>query len=187
MQPEGEGRVLVEPPFLGQRVFLPALAFQGTVDHQVEHPIFGRRKCGQRFAHQPVQHLFPLPPPRGQQPAQMPGRHVRRRIPRQPLHRRFAKTHQMRDQQPAKDQVMAIAEVGLERREQTRYFLRQPGHPDHGGPPGQGRLMSLNHPSAYLPGGPPARTPLLRLLCWRAPKRQDYQETIPLNLSTLSK
>jgi hypothetical protein len=47
--------------------------------------------------------------------------------------------------------------------------------------------MSLNHPSAYLPGGPPASTPLGRLWYWKAQKKQDYQETIPLNLSTLSK
>jgi hypothetical protein len=54
LQPEGERRILVEAAFLDQRVFLPALALQGTVDHQVEDPLFGRGKHGQRFAHQPV-------------------------------------------------------------------------------------------------------------------------------------
>src|SRR6476469_7690323 len=116
----------------------------------------------------------------------MPGRHMRRRIPRQPLHRCFAKTHQMGYQQPAKDQIMPVAEVGLEWREHTRYFLRQPGYPDHGEPPVQAGLMSLNPPSAYLAGGGPARTPWWRLWYWRAPKKQDYQEMIPLILSSLS-
>src|SRR5262249_52881405 len=128
----------------------------------------------------------PLPAPGSQQPTQMPGRDLGRRIPRQPLPRRFAKAHQMRDQQPAKDQVMPIAKVGLERREQTRYFLGQPGQPDQGEPPVQARLRSLNHPSAYLVGGPPASAPLLGLGLWRTPKKQDYQATIPFNLSTLS-
>jgi hypothetical protein len=82
--------------------------------------------------------------------------------------------------------MMAIAEVGLEWREQTRYFLGQPGHPDHGGPPGQGGLMSLIHPSPYLPGGSPASTPLQLLWCGRALKNYDYQTTILSNLSTLS-
>src|ERR1700750_450426 len=115
----------------------------------------------------------------------MPGRYMRRSIPRQSLHRCFAETHQMDHQQPAKDQIMSIAEVGLERREQTRYFLGQPGHPDHGGPPVQARVMSFIHPSAYLAGGSPARTLLVRLGFGRTLQRQDYQATIPLNLSTL--
>jgi Recombinase zinc beta ribbon domain len=46
--------------------------------------------------------------------------------------------------------------------------------------------MRLKHPSAYLPGGQPARPLLLRLLPCRAPKRQPYQEIVPLNLSSLS-
>jgi hypothetical protein len=81
---------------------------------------------------------------------------------------------------------MTIAEVGLERREQTRYCLGQPGHPDQGGPPGQGWLLSFNHPSAYLAGGSPASTPLGQLREQKIPKNKNYQATIPLNLSTLS-
>src|SRR6201989_3185051 len=116
----------------------------------------------------------------------MPGRYMRRSIPRQSLHRCFAETHQMDHQQPAKDQIMSIAEVGLERRKQTRYFLGQPGHPDHGGPPMLVRSMSFNHPSAYPLGGSPASTRLLLLWWGRALKNQDYLTPLPLNLSTLS-
>jgi hypothetical protein len=46
--------------------------------------------------------------------------------------------------------------------------------------------MSLKHPSAYLPGGQPARTLLFWLAPCRAAKKQHYQEPAPLNLSSLS-
>jgi hypothetical protein len=92
----------------------------------------------------------------------------------------------MGPQQPAKDQLMPIAERGLERREQTRYFLGQPGHPDHGEPPVQARLMSFNPPSAYLLGGTPASTPLVWLSGRRPLKKLHYQDEAPLILSTLS-
>jgi hypothetical protein len=46
--------------------------------------------------------------------------------------------------------------------------------------------MSFNHPSAYLPGGSPASTPLLQHRERKIPKNQDYHATIPLNPSTLS-
>src|SRR5262245_54959148 len=98
----------------------------------------------------------------------------------------FLKTHQVRDEQPTKHQVVAVAEIGLERGKQTRYFLRQPGEPDHGWPPCRLR-MSLHHPSAYLGGDQPASTlSQLRSLC-RATKNQDYQTVPHFNLSSLSK
>src|SRR5262245_40196712 len=186
LQATGERRVLVQPPFLRPGVLLAALGLQGTVHHQIEHPIFGGWKGRQRFADQPLYHPRPRPAPGSQQPAQMPGCHMLGRIPRQSLHGRFPKTHQMGDQQPTQHQVMAIAERGLERNEQTRYFLRHPGHPDHGWPPQRTGLMSLKHPSAYLPGGHPTRAWLLRRSPGKAMKRQHYQATTPFNLSSLS-
>jgi hypothetical protein len=81
---------------------------------------------------------------------------------------------------------MTVAEVGLERGKQARYFLRQPGNPDHGWSPCSVLPMSLNHPSAYLLGDQPARVLFVLLPLCTVPKRQNSHADPRVNLSSLS-
>ncbi len=75
----------------------------------------------------------------------------------------FLKTHQVRHHQPAQHQVVALAKMGLERSEQTRYLHGQPAHPGHGWPRCWVVKLGFTHLSTYLQGlaGKPtsSRTP----------------------------
>src|SRR5215813_1192654 len=186
VQAKGIGGILVEPPLLGQGILLRTFAFEGAVHHQIEDAIAWGREGAQSLADQPLQYPRPLPAPGRQHPAQVPGGAVRGEIPGQALQRGFLKTHQVSHQQPTKDQVGTVTEIGLEGSQQTRYFLRQPGHPDHGWPRRWTSKMAFIPPSPYRLPGPPATAPFVRLQCCRTLKRQHNHIGVHLNLSSLS-
>jgi hypothetical protein len=186
VQPTGVGGVLVEAPRLGQRVLFGALALQGTLSHHVEHSVPRRRDGGQGLAHQPLRSPRPLPAPGGQQPPQVPGGHVGGDVAGQALPGSCLATPHMGHQQPAKDQQVAIAEIGLEGGKPTRYCLRHPGDPEHGWPLEGTRSVCFTHTPPYPSRGHPATALFVLPPPSRRAKRQDNHPTIHCQLSTLS-
>jgi uncharacterized Zn-finger protein len=80
---------------------------------------------------------------------------------------------------------VTITEKGLEGDQQTRYFLRQPGNPDHGWPRGWTSKMVFTHPSPYRQQGHPAIAPwALRLDC-RSVQKHNNHPSVHLKLSSL--
>jgi hypothetical protein len=91
-------------------------------------------------------------------------------MPGQSLQGGFLKTHHVRDQQPTKHQTVTITEMGLEGCQQTRYFLGQPGKPDHGWPRRWTDKMVLIPPSSYRLPGHPATAPFTQYQHAKTPK-----------------
>src|ERR687896_827002 len=134
MQPTGKRRLFIQAPLLDQGIFLGALALQGAIHHQIQHPVIRRWKGRQSLGHQPVEHLLPRPTPAGQQSPQVPPANVLGGIAAQGFTGGLLKTDQMRRYQPAKDQKMAVAEPSPQRLKKTLYFFGQARYLNHGWP-----------------------------------------------------
>jgi hypothetical protein len=135
MESKDVGGIFVQPPFLGQWMLLACFLFERAIDDQIAHTIRRRRQRRNDLVGKPPQQDPPIPIGRGQQTAKMPLRDMPWGQPCQPCECRLVLIDRLADEQPAEDQMMAMAKHGLQHVQPVGYLLGQTGQPDHRGSP----------------------------------------------------
>jgi hypothetical protein len=125
-------------------LILTGFVFQRAVDHQITHAIFQRWQCGDNLVGKPPQQNPPIPTRRCQQSTEMPFRNLAWGQPRQSFDRCLLLTNCLADQQPAEDQVMAMAKHRPQHLQPIGDVLGQTGELEHDGSPGRDDLAIVS-------------------------------------------